>query len=295
VSRLRPAALLLAWVLCGGCSVQFAYNNLDRLARWSVNDYLDMNERQRSYFDAAVTELWAWHRSAHLPRYAAWLDGLQETLGDGTSEAELQRLVDQVLAWAREIEQRGRPAAAELLLSLSEEQVARLARRLEERNREIAEPELDATPEQARQGWQDELVDRFTELSGRLNSAQLAYVATQSVRYVPERVLWAEYRRRWQEDFLELLRSGGEVTAFTTELGRLMDERERYYGAELAAVFDNNEQLTAEVSVWLINSLTERQRQRFFERLAELAEDFRQLAAQDPAPLPQQRPCLVSC
>lgn len=279
--------LLLALLLLGsGCSVRMAYNNLDRLARWSVSDYIDLSDTQRACFDAAFDRLWRWHRAEHLPQYAGFLQELRGTLGDGIDEAEMRVLVDRVVAWADEIEQQGLPAAAALLASLSDAQVARLAEALEARNRELAEPEQGVSLVRAQRGWQEEFTGRFTEFSGRLTRGQREYLARQSARYVPELVMWADYRRRWQRDLLALLAHRDDRAAFTRGFAELSAQRERYYGTELAAVVAGNERLAREASAWLVNHLTARQRERFFRRLDDLAEDLQVLSRQ-PGPPPR--------
>jgi hypothetical protein len=294
--RIGGLLLILALGL-SGCSVKLAYNNLDRLARWSVSDYLTLDPRQRAYFDAAVAEVWVWHRSDHLPRYADFLEALGPGLEDGSSESAMVDLVNVVLGWAEEIEARAVPVAAELLASLSDQQVADLAVNLEARNIEIAEPEQDVPLAEAQVLWQEEISDRFENFSGRLNSLQQAYLAQQAERYQPERVLWAEYRRRWQQDLLALLRHRQDVAGFQRGFGELAANRELYYGPELEAVFANNEALVREASVWLLNSLTDAQKARFRDRLDGLALDLRDLATdrRRGKVSDAELPCLVGC
>ncbi|MFU8814713.1 MAG: DUF6279 family lipoprotein [Pseudomonadales bacterium] len=296
MSAVRGWLLPLLLVCASGCSVPLAYNNLDRLARWSMSDYISMDPAQRSYFDAAFHDVWTWHRREHLPLYAAWLGGLSESLVSGTTEAEMQSLVDQVVAWANDIAARGTPLAADLLASLSDDQVEQFARALEDGNREFAEPELGLSVAEAQQAWQKEVADRFSRFSGRLNGAQQDYLRSQSVRYIPDRVLWADYRRRWQRDLLALLRHRHEPQSFLRGFEQLAANRSSYYGSELAPIMASNQQLTREVSVWLINSLTDRQRQRFAGRLEGLAEDFANLADARGRAQPVAAPaCLVIC
>jgi hypothetical protein len=287
--------LLPVLVLCtSGCSVQLAYNNLDRLARWSVSDYVTLDEPQRRYFDAAVHDLWVWHRRSHLPSYAQWLEEL--TLDQPLDEADMQRLVDQAVEWANDIAGRAVPIAAELLASLSDEQVARLARALAESNQKLADEELGITLAEAQRNWQKETGDRFSQFSGRLTGAQNAYLAEQSIRYIPQQVLWADYRRRWQADLLALLAYRHEAADFARAFEQLVANQSLYYGGELTAIVNSNRQLTREVSVWLISSMTDRQKQRFGDRLQGFADDFRTLAAARGRP-PPSNPllCLALC
>lgn len=283
--------------LLGGCSIKLAYNNLDRLARWSLSDYISLDSRQRAYFDAAFAELWVWHRQAHLPQYADFLEALGPRLADGSSEAQMAQMVEQVFGWAEEIEARALPLTTRLLASLSDQQVADLARNLEIANLEVAEPEAGVPLVAAQALWAQELTDRFTRFSGRLNSVQTAYLAEQSRRYQPDRVLWAEYRRRWQQDLLALLAFRSDVDGFGRGFAELAANREAYYGREFASAFVANQTLTREASVWLLNSLTEQQRARFIDRLDSLTDDLRALATDRGRGTVSdaELPCLLEC
>lgn len=296
-SGARWLVTVFCLALLGGCSVKLAYNNLDRLARWSLSDYIALDSRQRAYFDAAFAEVWAWHRQAHLPQYADFLESLGPRLVDGSSEAQMAAMVEQVLGWAGEIEARAMPLTTRLLASLSDQQVADLARNLEAGNIETAAPEADVTLAEAQALWQEELTDRFTSFSGRLNSVQTAYLAEQSRRYRPDRVLWAEYRRRWQQDLLALLAFRDDVDAFARGFEQLAANRELYYGREFASAFEANQALTREASVWLLNSLTDQQRARFVDRLDTLAADLRALATDRGRGRVSdaELPCLLEC
>lgn len=294
----KVGVLALLGVLLGsGCSVQMAYNNLDRLARWSVSDYIDMDERQRAYFDASFDSLWYWHRMEELPVYADYLEALAPRLVDGTSDAQMQALVDQVTQWYLTLEARGMPMTTELLASLSDAQVAALPAALEASNEELAEPEAGLSLEAARALWVEEFVDRFSGFSGRLNAVQKDYLARQSRRYQPERELWADYRRRWQSDLLALLAFRQDVDGLDAGFRELTANRDAYHG-DAAAVFEANEALLRESSVWLINSLTARQQEQFVTRLTDLAADFRALTEQGPrhaGAAEAPAPCLVRC
>ncbi len=296
---MKVTALVLvgATLLGSGCSVQMAYNNLDRLARWSVSDYIDMDERQRAYFDATFDSLWYWHRTEQLPIYADYLEGLAPRLVDGTSEAEMQALVDQVTAWYLVLEARGMPMATELLASLSDAQVADLSAALADSNEELAEPEAGLSLEAAQALWVEEFVDRFSGFSGRLNAVQKDYLARQSRRYQPEMQLWADYRRRWQSDLLAVLAFRHDAEGLDAAFRQLTANRDAYHG-DAAGVFEANEALLRETSVWLVNSMTTRQQEQFATRVTDLAADFRALAEQGPryaGAAAVAAPCLVVC
>jgi hypothetical protein len=248
-----------------------------------------MDEAQRARFDQGVLEVRDWHREAHAPRYAAFLEALPSVLDDGSSAAEIEAIVNTVIDWALEIERQSLPVAIELLASLTDEQVAALGRRMAESNERLAKDERGQTLEESRRAWQKDTASRFARFSGRLTAAQTAYLAEQSVRYLPDTVLWAEYRSRWQADLMKLLEGRADRDGFAEAFRTLAANRERYYGAELTQVWANNRALAAEVTAWLINTRSPQQRNRFNERLADLASEFRSISGgAPPGPLPDE-------
>lgn len=302
MTRFRRAACRLVLVAAiaaqlAGCGVKLVYNNMDRFARWNMSDYVDMNDQQRDYFDAEVARLLYWHRTHQLPEYADLLETLPTTFSDGADLDEILWISERMFVWYEEIEVRLVPLAVEMMLSLDDEQVADLPRRLERDNEELAEEEAGLRPAELEKRWQREFSDGFSRMVGRLTREQKAYLSQQSVHYIPQYALWADYRRRWQNDVLKLIRDGREdEAAFAEAFGALVDARiPVYYGEELTAVFKKNERQYQEVTVWLLNSLTATQREKLTVRIAELAESFRELRAEAAAQAPVGPDCLVRC
>ncbi len=257
--------------------------------RWGVNDYVNMNEAQRALFKEEFAKLHYWHRTEHLPLYADFLEALPTTLSDSVDPQELLALENTMMGWAREVVEAGVPLAVAIMQSMTEEQVARLPARLEESNREIEKTELGKSVEASQARWRKEVEDIFTRFAGRLTPPQDEYLLAQSVRYIPERVLWAEYRRRWQGDLLKLLEARSDP-AFAQRFADLAANREAYFGTELTAIFDNNENLGRETAAWLLNHMPERQTVRMYTRFVELAEDFQELADDAPNWVPRRSP-----
>ena len=276
---LRLALLCLILSTGAGCSVQFGYNNLDRFARWGVSDYIALTAEQRRYFDEEFGRLHRWHRRTQLPIYADFLEAMPETFADGATAEELWAMEQTVRRWVEVAMEEGLPMAATLLCMLSDEQVADLPRRLEASNKEISDPERSGDLERAQAFWAEEISDAFRRFAGRMTGAQIAYLKARSVEYIPERQMWAEYRRRWQADLLKLLMVRHDIEKFDQAFFDMARNRERYFGTELTAIFAHNEALNREVGAWLIEHLTDDQRRRAAERVQELADDFRALYA----------------
>jgi hypothetical protein len=297
-NRALPIAtwVLGVLLLTSGCAVRLAYNNADRVARWIANDFVDMSPSQRVAFDAGVAEVWAWHRREHLPHYADFLEALETALLDGTDPEEVAAVFATMIEWAEEVESRLIPVLTGLLATLTEEQAAGLERRLDESNARFARRELGRSPEQIQRTWQREAADRFGRFAGRPTRAQRDYLASQAPRYLPQRALWADYRQRWQTDLLQLLEVRREPDVFAARFAAHVADRDDYYGEAFAHAFAHNQALAAEVTAWLINHMTERQRARLSARLRGLAADFRRLAAGDSDRAgAEDDPCVIVC
>jgi hypothetical protein len=211
-------------------------------------------------------------------------------------EEEVQSIFDTFYSWWEVFEARALPMMTEMLLSLSDEQVERLPERLRKDNAEFSEDEHDEPLEDIQEEWMRSYSDTMSRFSGRLTREQKDYLLAQSVRYVPQFELWVDYRRRWQLDLMTLvIENRHEPEVFVPRFLALIDGREDYYGEELDAVFETNEQLAREVTAWLFNNLTDKQREKFYTRIGEMATTFRELAAEVPDDIPAGGGCLVRC
>ena len=266
-------------VSASGCSVKMAYNNLDRLVRWGVSDYVSLDAAQKDYLQAEVKKLLLWHRSNHLPLYSDYMFGLADQLSDGVSDAQIAAIFDQLMLWGDEVEDRALPIAVDILASLSDRQVAGLPAKLEASNVEIEKDEKDKPLEKAQGAWAKEMEDALERFTGRLDVRQRNYINRRAQAYEPERQLWADYRRRWQADMLALLEER-DAEDFGARFISLSKSREDYYGDDYTRVSDANIALARDVSAYVLSNLSDRQARKFKDALTKLGEDFAELAAE---------------
>lgn len=275
---LRAGAPVLLAMLVGGCSVKFAYNNADRLLRWQVSEYIDLDREQKAVLSARLDEFMTWHRRTQLPEYADQMYLWSQQLTDQVTPEQIAGIFEQMLQWGERMEDRGLPIAAEIMAGLSDDQVAELGPRLELSNAQIAEPEFGLSEEEAQKSWAREFEDAMERFTGRLDIRQRDYIQRKAAGYQPERVLWAEYRRRWQADLLSLLdqRHNDQFAAAFSELSRA---REDYYGEKYTRVSEENIELSREVAAYVLSNLSQRQSDRLQDSLTKLGDDFAELAA----------------
>lgn len=279
--RLGIVVAALTGLIClTGCSVKFAYNNVDRLLRWQVSDYVNLNSEQKDRLVEDIDELMAWHRAQHLPQYVLFAHGIAQTWSDGVTEQQIADMFEHILVWGNEIQERGEPIATALLVSLSDAQVAALPAKLERSNIEIEEDEIDTSLVDIQEHWAEEFADGLERFTGRLAKDQKSYITRRAVAYQPEAHLWMQYRRRWQADLLVLLEKRND-TGFAQKFDALVAARDTYYGETFVRVSGENITLARQMAAHLLSNMSAKQSQRFVEALTDLAEDFAELAEQD--------------
>lgn len=271
---------LCIFCMLSGCSIKMAYNNMDRLVRWGVSDYVDLNREQKAVLDREIKRIRYWHRVNHLSQYADFTHSLAVRWSDQVTIADIQMAFDQMTSWIEELQEQTTPLVIDMMISLTDQQIAELPQRLEASNLELAEPELGVELGEAQALWAEELTDRMRRFTGRLSDDQKNYVKRRSSGYRPERVLWAEYRRRFQKDLLALLQHRQDRDRFVEGYRALVASREAYYGPELTEIFKHNEALSMDVSAHLLSNLSEKQSNRFVDELTELGDIFAELATQ---------------
>ncbi|WP_296250140.1 DUF6279 family lipoprotein [Pseudomonas sp. UBA4194] len=272
---------LLLICLCLGTSactrVDLAYRNLDVLIPWSLNDYLDMNRDQKSWFDDRLREHLSWHCSTQLASNLEWLDRVEQmvatqqvtpaTLGERTREAK------EAIA---EIATRVTPSAVELLQGLDDNQVRAMQQAFEEdvakRRKEYVNVPLAEQIDDRAKRMQKRLEPWF----GKLNSAQQQRIRSWSQSLGEQNKDWIDNREHWQAQFIRAL-DERRSAEFSQRIAQLLQRRETLWTPQYQAAYARTEQAAIDLMVGLAADSTPEQRQRIQAKLTELRSDFSRL------------------
>jgi Family of unknown function (DUF6279) len=287
------AILVLAWA-ASGCGVKFAYNNLDRFAHWTMDDYMSLDGAQQAYFDAQLDVVLYWHRTTQVPIYAQALRDADRSLADGASVEEMFVLRDDVEQWWRAIQEAALPMMSELLYSATDAQLEQFAAQYDEDTLKYIKPYVKLSPEKRRARWAKEYREGMEYFTGRLSKQQRQLIAAYQQRYVPDEAAWQAYRDRYGDALIAMVRQREPFAKFALQLRAMALSRENWYGEAYRDALAANSALYADVSVALINSLDAEQRARLSERLAGIAQDFVELSQELPDNVPTAG-CLVTC
>ncbi|MFE8071080.1 DUF6279 family lipoprotein [Marinobacteraceae bacterium S3BR75-40.1] len=277
LSLLTAVALQLA-----ACSTtRLAYNNLDWLIPWYVDDYFDLRDSQSRYLDREVADLLRWHCSSELPRYVAWIGRVEAMMAASeVSDAAIQARFDELRGAIDRARLRIAPTAVALLGTLDSSQYRQLQTALQEGNRERAEEYLADGPRTQIRARAERLQERLEEWLGALTEAQEKRLLQWADAIQGLTEAWLDNRKRWQQQLLQTLRNRNSER-FGPRMGELFRNPEISWTPEYRRIRQHAEHEALTLTRDLFATATPEQRDTLRQRLNVLQNDFQALTCQD--------------
>ncbi|MCK6187599.1 DUF6279 family lipoprotein [Pseudomonas sp. EYE_354] len=275
--KLLLVLLTLSLVLAGCNRVGLAYRNLDVIIPWTLNDYLDMNAGQKSWFNDTLKEHLAWHCTTQLPGYLDWLDRLQQMVDDNqVTDAALQTRTQEAKHAIAEVAREITPSAVELLQGLDDEQVQAmsdaLAKDLRKRQDDYLKPPLA-----------QQIRERAERMNKRLDSWMRPLSASQQQRVMAwsdalgeQNTEWIGNRAHWQAQFIEAVQQRHSAD-FPQKMQQLLVDRESLWTPEYRAAYARTESAARSLLVDVMAESTKPQRQKLTQKIDKVRNDFQAL------------------
>ncbi|MFT6897403.1 MAG: hypothetical protein ACJA13_001809 [Paraglaciecola sp.] len=275
--------LLIVCLICftiSGCSSKFAYNNIDWLMYWYIDEYVDLDKQQKTSLDPKVQQWLAWHRSEQLAQYRAQLQILKQQISTGAVTPG-QWLTHMELAkqhWAS-LRDEISPALVSLVPQLSDKQIISFFDTLEEKNRERIKEREEKKPQQRWVKQVEDIEQQAKGFIGKLTPQQKKLIEDYTQRFESNFENWINYRRNIQRDARTLMLQRRDDMDFKTKLIDLMRHPENYQDAAFRQKSAQNSQLYSELLAALSQSLTEKQRRKGIKELQDMIDDITDLIA----------------
>lgn len=275
--KLLVALLTLSLVLAGCNRVGLAYRNLDVIIPWTLNDYLDMNAGQKSWFNDTLKDHLTWHCTTQLPGYLDWLDRLQQMVNDnqvtdGALQARTAEAKQAIAETARTIT----PSAVELLRRLDDQQVKEmndaLAKDLRKRQDEYLKPPLAAQIKDRA----ERMSKRLDTWMGPLSSSQQARVTQWSTALGDQNQAWIGNRAHWQAQFSAAVEQR-QSPDFAQKIQQLLVDRESLWTPQYRAAYAQTEAAARSLLVDLMAQSTPQQRLKLTQKIDGVRSDFKAL------------------
>ena len=275
--KLLTVLLTLSLVLAGCNRVGLAYRNLDVIIPWTLNDYLDMNAGQKSWFNDTLKAHLAWHCTTQLPGYLDWLDRLQQMADNHqVSDTALQARTAEAKQAITQIARQITPSAVELLQGLDDQQVrdmnAALAKDLRKRQDEYLKPPL---AEQIKDRA-ERMNKRLDAWIGPLSATQQARVSAWSNALGAQNQAWIGNRAQWQAQFSAALQQRHSAD-FAPKIEQLLVDRESLWTPQYRAAYAQTEAEARSLIVDVMAETTVQQRQKLTQKIAKVRSDFQAL------------------
>jgi len=226
----RIIGCMLIAAALGGCSaVKLGYDNLDQIAYWWLDAYLDFNDEQSRNLREDLARLHDWHRREELPKAIALLKSMEEAAAGDVTPAQACAFIPRLSERLSAVAEQAMPAAVTLALSLGEPQLVHLKRKYARHNEDFAKDWIRISPRERIDKRLRQFVDRAESFYGQVEASQREALraAIASSLFDPERTL-VERRRRQGEVLAALrrVRDGGVSLADAQPLLRgLVDQQ----------------------------------------------------------------------
>ncbi|PIB65216.1 DUF6279 family lipoprotein [Pseudomonas sp. 2995-3] len=272
--KLLVVLLTLSLVLAGCNRVGLAYRNLDVIIPWTLNDYLDMNAGQKSWFNDTLKEHLAWHCTTQLPGYLDWLDRLQQMVDNNQiTDAALQARTSEAKQAIAEVAREITPSAIQLLQGLDDQQVKdmgdALAKDLRKRQDEYLKPPLaQQIKERA-----ERMSKRLVAWIGPLSPSQQNRVTAWSIALGEQNQEWIGNRAHWQAQFIDALQQRHSVD-FPQKIQQLLVDRESLWTPQYRTAYAQTEAAARSLIIDLMAESTAQQRQILTQKIRKVRSDF---------------------
>ena len=283
----RPQSLWfrIVWIIVilplAACSLlQLTYNNLNWVIPWYVDDYIVLNNQQKTLLDELVKQELRWHRKSQLPLYARFLRQLNRDLESGLTPAKVTRHIAGFEQFRTALMQETATHLATLLGTTSNDQLDGMFTKLEEYNKEFFATYIGQSPEELQRNRLERMEGIFSSWLGPLTKIQRAAIDhwTRQRGSIAREVF--TYRKQWSARLRTVLAYRKDSTRFTKDLRLLFVKPHLYSPPTYLDKRERNIALGKELFLAIMAAATPAQRERLQAFLESYARDFEQLSLQ---------------
>jgi len=270
--------LVMAALLVLACNrIDLAYRNLDVLVPWSLNDYLNMNRQQKTWFDQRLKQHLAWHCRTQLPGYLNWIDEVRQMVANNqVTDQQLQRRTQEAKQAIARVADQITPSAAQLLRAMDDEQVREMRQAFSEDISERQARYVKTPMARQIQARAERMEKRLSPWFGELSPQQQVRIMAWSQSLGEQNRESIANRANWQAHFSAALEQR-KTDSFEPRLGQLLKNRESLWTPEYRQFYQRSEQATRQLLVDLMTQSSDRQRQHLEQKLDQVRKDFSEM------------------
>lgn len=279
--RALPFKILTGIFLCllvTACTTKMAYNYMDWVIEWYVDDLVTLNDHQDWLLNNAIEQEMLWHRTTQLPRYAESLDQLVSNIQRGIQLDDLRDFFQtSETAWTT-VTLHATPAVTRLFQSMSDAQVDELMQNLEAQNQELEKDYVNKPSKELIAQRSERMTERLEDWTGSLNKNQQRLIHNWSRQVQPLSRQWIATRRAWQANLGQILRDHRDKPAFAKLIHDLFYNSRKFWPQWYHDAYYQNIRLTLQMITDLIQQLTPLQKQHLVMAVKHLRNNIQELS-----------------
>ncbi len=264
-------------ILLLGCNVKTAYNQLDWLIPWLVNNYFPLNDEQNTLLDSQLETILEWHRRTQIPVY---VNTLRETIYDveyGLSNENLDYVFNLFKIFMEDFTVHVTPDIITFLETLTDDQLNILFNRLEKKNEEYKSEMVDPSEYEIRQNSFKDIKKNLIRIFGSINENQERIIRNWSLqqKLIGEDEL-AE-KIKWQTQFKNTLNLRNNPVLFESAFIYLLGYNESVRPESYQEKMDYNTKLMQDTFLILDYTMTDDQREFLVSEMTKIADQLEEL------------------
>ena len=272
--------IAVLFLLLPGCGVKMAYNNLDLLIPWYVDDLISLNEEQQAELEKRLADVITWHRTTQLTQYSAFMRKTRLQIDDGVTVQDLDEAFAEAEKSWRIIISKITPELVDILMTATDEQKQELFVNIEKQNEEFKKDYLDLSEEKRREDRIKAIQKNFKRWLGSLNDAQKKTIEHYASNFIPiHNDRWL-FRLQWQNEFHNLLYDDPTKPEVRENLEKLFVNMQDMYPDEYRNKRLVNIKLVKEMILKMDGTISNEQFEHLFKRIESYAATFEELAVQ---------------
>ncbi|MDM7861011.1 DUF6279 family lipoprotein [Alteromonas sp. ASW11-36] len=269
---------VLLLITTTGCSSKFAYNNLDWLVYWYVDDYIEFSDQQEEQFDAKLATWLDWHRSEELNQYVAHLERVKaKALGEPMTPEEIAQEFDNARQHWERVRNKLSPELAQMAPLLTDDQVIYLFAALDKENRKEEEEREELDEQERLERRTESIIEQVEDMIGRITDDQASIIESYAPQFESTYDFWLTYRRDVQQAARQLFITRDSNPNFVAELTELMVNPDVYRTDQHVQTIERNRLLYATMVSELHTTLTDKQKRKLMKEMNAIIEDLEDL------------------
>jgi len=281
----RVFVLIVMLLGAVSCTTKMAYNNLDWIASWYIDDYVTLTNDQENDLEARIESFLLWHRKTELQNYVIQIKYIQIDLNNGITQSNIVNYIESLKGFLDVVLVKAEPDILNLAYSLTDKQVAEFLAEFEQQSRDKINEHQGLNKAQRLENRLDKIEHRVTSFTGKLSKEQKQLLNNTNKKLLPAFEQRMQFRQDWANAISAayvirseaVLESEDKKQAFELALKRPILQSKTFCSEAYLTILEHNQTIWVNMLEKLISSLDEKQLEHLNTKLDNTIKDLQKL------------------